>query len=145
MLEPGLWWLALFGVYLCVISTISPTELLVGAVAAAACAAAAVAVHRVLLGDLDSHGGALRALPLLPAQIVRDCGALFRPRVEGRFAEVPVRAGGGGGLATVVLSASPGTYVVRVARDRRTLLVHRIGRRVSRLERVVADEEVKTC
>lgn len=132
-----MWWLALFGVYLCIISTISITELIVGAVFAAASAAAAVATRRALLTEIGSFGPPLRALPFLPPQVAYDARVLLLPRPAGRFDELSLRPGAANGLVTLLLSTAPGTYVVRVSSDRDRLLVHRIGAGPSRLDREV--------
>ncbi|GAA0369806.1 hypothetical protein [Actinoallomurus spadix] len=128
------WWAALYGIYLGIISTISVTELVVGAAAAVFGAAAAVATRRALLTDLAIARPRPRVLLLLPPQIVRDCLLLLRPARRGRFAEVamPSRRDG---VLTLLLSLSPGAYVVRVSPDRDTVQVHRAEDRSSLLER----------
>lgn len=134
--EPVAWWAALLAGYLGIVSTDSRTEVLVGAAAAGVGAAAAVATRRVLLTGLDASGPRIGWLLLLPAQILRDTAALFRPRVRGRFATVGVRARESA-AATLVLSTSPGTYVSRISADRRVVTLHRITRGPSPLERKV--------
>lgn len=110
---------------------------MVGAAAATLGAAAAVATRRVLLSDLAIGRPPLRALLLLPPQILRDCLLLLRPTPRGRFAEVSLPSGKGGGVMTLILSTSPGAYVARVAPDREVVVVHRAGDRPSLLERKV--------
>lgn len=137
MVEPVLWWLVLYGIYLIIISTISITELLVGAVFAAACAATALVTRRVLLTEAGSCRVPARALWFLPQQVAYDTRVLVLPRLEGRFEELTLRPGTANGVATLLLSTAPGTYVVRVSSDRDRLLVHRIGAGPSRLDREV--------
>lgn len=132
-----MWWLALFGIYLIIISTISITELIVGAVFAAVCAAAGVACSRVLLKDAGSFRVPPRVLPFLPPQVVYDGRVLVLPRPEGRFERLRLPRGTANGVATLLLSTAPGTYVVRVSGDRNRLLVHRIGDGPSRFDREV--------
>lgn len=127
----------LYGLYLSVISTISITELLAGALFAAACAAAAVVTRRALLGEAGSFRAPLQALPFLPPQVLQDGRVLILPRPAGRFEEVPLSPGTANGVVTLLLSTAPGTYVVRVSGDREHLLVHRIGAGRSRIDRVV--------
>jgi multisubunit Na+/H+ antiporter MnhE subunit len=134
--EPVAWWAALLAVYLGIVSTDSPTEVVVGAAAAGVGAAAAVATRRALFTGLDASGPHIGWLLLMPAQILRDTAALFAPRVRGRFAEVRVRARESA-AATLVLSTSPGTYVSRISADRRVITLHRIGEDPSHLERKV--------
>jgi multisubunit Na+/H+ antiporter MnhE subunit len=136
--EPLTWWIVLFGGYLSLISKASLTELVVGTVAAAAGAGVAVAARRALL-PRAGHGSQavpLSALGLLPVQIVTDAARLARPRVSGTFAEVPAR----GGPAALVLSASPGTYVVGADTEHGTVTVHRIATGPDRLERALIGE-----
>lgn len=132
-----MWWLVLYAVYLCLISTISITELIVGAVFAAASATAAVAIRRALLTEIGPLGPPLRALPFLPPQVARDARVLVLPRPAGRFEELSLRPGAANGVVTLLLSTAPGTYVVRVSGDRDRLLVHRIGAGPSRFDREV--------
>jgi multisubunit Na+/H+ antiporter MnhE subunit len=139
VLEPLIWWAALYWIYLAIISTLSPAELLVGAAGAVVGAAAAVATQRVLLRDLILSPPRLRVLLLLPPQVLRDGAVLFRP-VRGGFADVPVPPGRGGGVATLMLSVAPGTYVTQVSEDSEVLCLHRAENRPSRLER-----EVTSC
>lgn len=140
VVEPLIWWLILYGIYLGIISSVSPTELIVGAAAAGVGAAAAVATRRVLLRGLDVSFPRLGRLLLLPPQILRDSTLLIRPGPRGGFTEVPVPPCRGSGVVTLVLSVSPGTYVAQVTPDRTSLLVHRAEERPSRLER-----EVTSC
>jgi hypothetical protein len=146
--EPLAWWVTLYGIYLGMISTISATELSVGAAAAGAGAAAAVAARRALLsaGDAGSYRprlGWLRWLTPLPAQIVRDSARLARSGARGEFAELSLpadeRAAARRGLASLAISTSPGTYVADADPDRDVLVVHRIGRHPSAVERRIGD------
>jgi multisubunit Na+/H+ antiporter MnhE subunit len=152
--EAALWWLVLLGLYVILISALSPAELAVGVLAATAGAAAAVAARRALLEDVPepnrpsrtSAVPLVRALLWLPVQIVIDSLRLARPGTRGHFAEVRpahpevVRSG----PAMLVLSASPGTYVTAVDAERGTLTVHRIGARPDRLERLLLGAEERS-
>ena len=151
--EPLVWWAVLFVTYLFLISSVSVTELIVDAAAAGAGAAAAVAARRALLtaDNPESYRPHARwaswALPL-PAQIPLDTLMLARPRLESTLTELSLTPGdeAGGtapdnraaarrGFATLVISSSPGTYVLRVDPDRDVLVLHRVGRKPSALER----------
>ncbi|MEV5749332.1 hypothetical protein AB0L00_16065 [Actinoallomurus sp. NPDC052308] len=134
VVESAAWWAALYVIYLGIISTVSVTELVVGAAAAAFGATAAVATRRTLLPDLAVARPRLRVLLLLPPQILRDCVLLLRPARRGRFAEVSPPSHRDGVL-TLLLSVSPGAYVIQVSPDRETIRVHRAEDRPSRLER----------
>jgi multisubunit Na+/H+ antiporter MnhE subunit len=149
--EATVWWAVLLGLYVILVSALSPVELAVGVLAAAAGAAAAVAARRALLEDTaephrPSRAGAVapaRALLWLPVQIVIDFLRLARPGTRGHFAEVRpahpevVRSG----AAMLLLSASPGTYVTAVDAEGGTLTVHRIGTGPDRLERLLLGAE----
>lgn len=142
--EPVTWWIALYGIYLSVISTISVTELVVGALTAAAGAAAAVATRRVLLGSGDGESYRPRAawwrwLTPLPGQLLGDSLRLARVRQRGELAEVALpaesRAAAQRGLAALMISTPPGTYVAEVDPRRDTFVVHRLGRGPGAVER----------
>lgn len=132
--EPMAWWVLLFAAYLAIISKISPTELVVGALTAAAGAAAAVVTHRTLsaAGISESYRPRhewIRWLRPLPLQILGDVVRLVRPR--GGFAELRLpaddRAAALRGFAGLVVSTSPGTYVAEVDPDHDVFVVHRVG------------------
>jgi multisubunit Na+/H+ antiporter MnhE subunit len=143
-IEATVWWIVLFAAYLAIISTISLTEVIVGAATAAAGALAAVFTRRSLLAvDNDERyrpRGAWARWPLrLPDQVaVGFAQVLLRPR--GEFAEIRLPAGDRAaarrGYAALALSVAPNTYVADVDPDRGVLLVHRIGR-PSAMEREV--------
>jgi hypothetical protein len=142
--EAGCWAAVLFGLYLAIISTISITELVVGAVTAVAGAGAAVLTRRSLLAaDNDERyrprAGWLRWLVPLPAQILTGSVRLLRPR--GNFGEVRLpedqRAAALRGFSVLVLSVAPDAYVVDVDPERNELLLHRAGGHGSALERKV--------
>jgi multisubunit Na+/H+ antiporter MnhE subunit len=138
-IEPAAWWTALFGCYLALISAVSPIELVVGAVAAVPGAAVAVLTRRALLPGAGRapRRVPLRALRLLPVQIVVDAARLVRPRVPATFATVTDE----GGPVALVLSISPGTYVVDADTEEDRLTVHRVGTRPDRLERALTRED----
>jgi multisubunit Na+/H+ antiporter MnhE subunit len=144
-IEPAVWWAVLFATYLAVISKISVTELVVGALGSAAAAAAAVLTRRAQLSAdnperYQPRAGWLRWALLIPAQIVADSVRLLRP--HGGFGEVALReddrAAALRGFAALAVSTSPGTYVTEVDPDQNVLVVHRITPKPSRVERAVA-------
>lgn len=144
-IEPVVWWAVLFATYLAVISKISPTELVVGALASAAGAAVVAVTHRALLAVDNPERSLprpawLRWILPLPAQIVADAVRLVRPR--GRLAELRLprdsRAAALRGFAVLAVSTSPGTYVAEVDPDHDVLVVHRVGPRPSAVERRVS-------
>jgi multisubunit Na+/H+ antiporter MnhE subunit len=143
-IEPAVWWAVLFATYLAIISKISPTELTVGAVTAAAGAVSAVLTRRALLSADNAERyrprvAWLRWLLPLPGQILADAVRLVRPRGELARLGLPAddRAAALRGFAALAVSASPGTFVADVDPDRNDLVVHRIDGRPSALERGV--------
>ncbi|NGN68851.1 hypothetical protein G5C51_33780 [Streptomyces sp. A7024] len=64
-----------------------------------------------------------------------------RPSSPGRVESLRLRAWAGAAWAAPVLSATPGLRVLDV-RGGRELLVHRLGARPSRLERVLTEAGV---
>jgi multisubunit Na+/H+ antiporter MnhE subunit len=138
------WWVVLFALYLALISTISLTEIVVGATAAVACAVAAVVSRRTLLaadGDERYRPRArwLRWLVPLPVQVVTGAVRLLRPR--GEFTEVRLpedpRAAARRGFAVLALSVAPTGNVADVDPERNVLVVHRLDGRPTALEREV--------
>lgn len=145
LIEPVVWWVALLATYLAIISTISVAELLVGTLAAAAGAAAAVVTRRALLAADNTEPylprpAWLRWLLPLPVQILTDSIRLLRP--HGEFAELRLpdddRRAALRGFAALAVSASPGTYVAEDLPDRNDLVLHRISRRPSAVEREIS-------
>ncbi|MEO3824371.1 hypothetical protein [Actinomadura sp. B10D3] len=151
--EPVAWWAVLLGCYLALVSTVSMTEIIVGAVAAGAGAAAAVAARRVLLatGPSEGDGAAgrgtvvparlVRPIVRLPAQIVADTARIaVRGASGGRWVTLTAAPGSAGrGVATLLVSTSPGTYVGGVDPVRGMLRVHRLAGGPSRFERRLHD------
>ncbi|WP_147339529.1 hypothetical protein [Actinomadura spongiicola] len=152
------WWTALLACYLALASTITLTEITVGAVTAAAGTAAAIAGRRALLPTgptTGADGAAQRAADraaarrsLRPARLLPPLARL-PAQIAADTARVTVRGAGGGhwtrpavapgpaarGAATLLLSASPGTYVGGVDPDRGLLRVHRLAPGPSPFER----------
>ncbi|QXJ19739.1 hypothetical protein AGRA3207_000319 [Actinomadura graeca] len=155
--EPLVWWTVLLASYLALVSAVSVTEITIGALTAAAGAAAAVAGRRALFttgtaGDPEGgvHPAAdlvpgrrpvpparlLPPLALLPGQIVTDTALVMVRGAGGGWADQGVAPGAANrGAATLLLSVSPGTYVGAVDPGRGTLRVHRLRARPSPFER----------
>ncbi|MCQ0013173.1 hypothetical protein LUW76_03095 [Actinomadura madurae] len=151
--EPVAWWAVLLGCYLALVPAVSVTEITVGAVTAAAGAAAAVAARRALLATSSSErdGGRgrgtvpparlIRPIVRLPAQIVADTARIaVRGASGGRWVTLAAAPGTAGrGVATLLLSASPGTYVGGVDPARGAVRVHRLAGGPSPFERRLRD------
>ncbi|RSN44267.1 hypothetical protein [Actinomadura sp. WAC 06369] len=142
------WWTALLAGYLALVSTVSATEIAVGAAAAAAGAAAGIAARRVLSsGDARRAGPRPRwaarlpaALAWLPPQIAADTLlVLARGGTGGRWYRVRTAPGPAGrGTAALLLSLSPGGLVGAVDPGRGLLDVHRLQPGPSPFERRLA-------
>ncbi|WP_165964619.1 hypothetical protein [Actinomadura sp. KC216] len=140
--EPLAWWTVLLAGYLAMASGITLTEITVGALTAAACAAAAVAGHRVLFTADRARRTVppvrlLPALAPLPAQITADTARIIvRGAPGGRWTDLAVAPGPADrAAATLLLSASPGAYVGAVDPEHGRLRVHRLARGPSPSER----------
>ncbi|MFV2172933.1 hypothetical protein ACFHW2_23010 [Actinomadura sp. LOL_016] len=142
------WWAVLLAGYLALVSTISPTEIAVGAAVAAAGAAAGIAARRVLSSG-DARPGDRRprwaarlpaALAWLPPQIAADTlRVLVRGGTGGRWSSVRSAPGPAGrGAAALLVSAAPGGFVGAVDPGRRLLSVHRLTPGPSPFERRLA-------
>ncbi|TYB41318.1 hypothetical protein [Actinomadura chibensis] len=153
--EPVWWWAVLLAGYLAMVSAVSPLEIAVGAGAAAAGAAAAVAGRRALFDSAarpddgsPSAGAAATRVAARAANGVA-AGALLPGRVVADTARIAVRGASGGdwtrlsvapapaarGAATLLMSASPATFVGAVDPERGLLRVHRLTPGPSAFER----------
>ncbi|GII94527.1 Na+/H+ antiporter subunit E [Sinosporangium siamense] len=140
VVEFAVWWLLLFGCYLALVSSYPPVELAVGAVTAAVCAWLAALTRRAERLRFRPRAAWLRWVPPMLARVPPDlwtlARVLARRDVPTGFDEVPCPETGGEkrttawhALATLALSFSPGTYVIRVRTGRPDkLIVHRLGK-----------------
>ncbi|GGU01928.1 hypothetical protein GCM10010177_71580 [Actinomadura citrea] len=136
--------------YLALVPAISPTEITVGALTAAVGAAAAVAARRVLLttgtarppgsGREPAAGRDASRRPVAPVRLLLPPLARLPAQIVADTARITVRGATGGhwttpaappgpaarGAATLLMSASPGTYVGGVDPERGLLRVHRL-------------------
>lgn len=132
VVEGTVWWAVLVGVWLLTLTTVTLPELVVAAVAAVPCAGAATAARAAYRASWRPGKALVRSLPLVPMEVVRE---LVRGPSDGTVREVPVTESG---VATVVLSLSPGTVVLDD--DDGTLTIHATDEQ-TRLERVWRDRD----
>ncbi|HTW20627.1 MAG TPA: hypothetical protein VME70_10505 [Mycobacteriales bacterium] len=132
------WTAAALGVWLLTLSSVTGADLIVAGPSAASCAAAAVAVRRTLGVRLDPSRRYLRWAVAVPAAVVADTVAVlalpwrerFRPRSEGHWQRIPVAPGPDPrpsttrAAATLLVSLSPGSFVVNGDVDTGELLTH---------------------
>jgi multisubunit Na+/H+ antiporter MnhE subunit len=153
-LELGCWWGALMGGWLVTLSSVSLSEFGVAAGAALASAVAAVAARKDI--------GRRWALPIrwarwfvpLPRAVATDTiRVLFIPprrmvrgrKWDGEFREQPMPAGESAAtaltrraVATLLISSTPGTFVVDAEPDEETTLVHSLVGGTTAMERMVS-------
>ena len=153
------WWAALVVVWLLLVDTLDPDELVVGAFAAAVAASVAVAVHRLGYIRFRPRLAWLREVPALCVGIVADCGLLAaalwrrvvrRERVGGTMFRVPFHHGGDNGrdgarraLVNFAVSITPNSYVVDIDPEGDSLLVHRLV--PGPLDRVLTREQERAA
>lgn len=143
--EIGVWWLVLVGVWLLTLTSFSSLELYVAAVCALPCAVAAIFARRAIRGRWRLWPGCWRWFLLVPQAVVADTAwslSTLCRRTGGSVERVPLRPHDGDSvtrqaLATLLLSSCPSTVVLDARAKDQKLLVHRLGRRGSALERAV--------
>ncbi|MEW1910058.1 hypothetical protein AB0442_16645 [Kitasatospora sp. NPDC085895] len=140
--EIAVWWGALTGLTVLLISTVSPVELLVAATAALGAACAARAMRRAAGVRWRGAHGAGRAVLLLPWAVLRGCGTLLAAAVrrpeDAVLRRTAVRRGTDPGWAGIVLAASPDTCVLDMPHEDDPLL-HTLDRRPGPVEKTVTD------
>jgi multisubunit Na+/H+ antiporter MnhE subunit len=124
-------WLALLALWLALAGSLAPSELVAGALAAAA----AVGAAEVLRGHglLRAGRPGLRWAPRLAGvavAVVRDFATVASTLVRGRrprgaFRELP-RPDGPRGLVALAASAAPNDVAVEIDDEREVIVVHRL-------------------
>jgi multisubunit Na+/H+ antiporter MnhE subunit len=137
-MELAAWWAATLGVWMLSLSAYSRQDLVVAAFCALGCAAMAVLARRAVRGAWLPPPAALRWLVVLPWSIAVDTVRVLtlpwrpaRRSTEGEFRTVSLgaqgetaAAAGRRAVASVVLSSTPGAYVVETDHRSGTALVH---------------------
>jgi len=153
------WWAALAVIWLLLVDTLDPEELLVGAVAASVAASVAVAVQRRGYIRFQPRARWAAEAPYLVWDVVVDCGLLAgalwrhlvrRQQVRGVTIRVPFHHGGDSGrdgarraLVNFAVSLTPNSYVVDIDPMGDSLLVHRLV--PVPLDRVLLREEERAA
>ncbi|MEV6206247.1 hypothetical protein [Kitasatospora sp. NPDC051914] len=141
--EIAVWWCVLTGLTVVLISTVSPVELLVAALAALGAAFAARAMCLASGTEWRGARRAGRAVIRLPRSVLRGCAALLSAlarRDEGgaRLHRVVLREGSDPGWAGAALAASPDTCVIDMPHGD-DALVHTLGDRPGPMERLLVE------
>jgi multisubunit Na+/H+ antiporter MnhE subunit len=149
ILESLVWWVLCIGVWLVSLSAVAWQELIVAALAALPCGVLAT-LARVVAGNAWRLRPAwLGPLALLPVAIVTDTAQVLWAAVRRRpveFSEKTLAQGRGENslaagrraLATLILSASPGTFVTDTDVDSGSVLVHKYAWRGPQLDEVLS-------
>jgi multisubunit Na+/H+ antiporter MnhE subunit len=136
------WWAALMVIWLLLVDTFDPEELIVGALAASVAASVAIAVHRRGYIRFWPRARWAREIPNLMQDVVVDTGLLAkalwqhvvqRRPVRGETIRVPFHHGDDNGrdgarraLVNFAVSLTPNSYVVDIDPEGDSLLVHRL-------------------
>jgi len=152
------WWSALVVVWLLLVDSFQPDELIVGAVAAAIAATVGTIVQHRGYIRFSPRAAWLLETPYLIGGIVVDCGLLARALwrcvvrrqpVRGEMIRVPFHHGEDTGrdgarraLVNFAVSITPNSYVVDIDPEGDSLLVHRLV--PVPLDRVLRREELRT-
>lgn len=147
------WWVACVGIWLLTLSSVSLPESLTAIGCALPCAILAVLARRAVEGSWPVQPGWSRWLLPLPAAVVSDsarvlgraAGVLIGRRVPpGNERTVRLRRDRSAGrwhtrqaLATVLVTATPGTVVLDVDEDSGEMRVHALGAGRPSMEEVV--------
>jgi multisubunit Na+/H+ antiporter MnhE subunit len=150
--EVVFWWAACLGVWLLTLSSLSLSETLVAAGCALPCGVLAVVARRTVGGSWPVRPAWARWLLPLPLAVVADTTRVLgtaltvlagrRPSGTERTVPLPsdrpvARAHARQALATVLVTAAPGTVVVDVADDSGDMRVHALGAGRPSMEEVV--------
>lgn len=136
-----IWWCVSVGVWMVSLSAYSGQDLVVAVACGLACAVMALLTRRAVRADARPPVAMLRWLAVLPGSIVLDAGRVlllpWRPRARstaGTFRRLPLHAAGDSpgavgrrATAAVLLSSTPGAFVVDVDPGSGTALVHAVG------------------
>lgn len=143
------WWCLAVGVWMLSLSAYSSQDLIVAVACGVPCAAAAAAARRAVRGAWRAPAAALRWAVVLPWSVALDTARVLtlpwtaRRSTAGELHEVELAAGdsaaaaGRRALAAVLMSATPGAYVVDIDATSGTAVVHRIVA-TSPIERVIS-------
>lgn len=135
-------WALLFGLWLLVVGSLAPSELVAGVIVAAMAAAVVDVIRREHVSGFRPDPRWLLRLRTVPGRTLREFGllvaalarvVLLRRRVVGRFVAVDVEVGGNDGRsiarrALVVAGASiaPNSYVVDFDHEGDRVIVHQL-------------------
>ncbi|MET8473449.1 hypothetical protein [Streptomyces sp. NPDC004856] len=134
------WAVLAFALWLVLVSTIEPLEILVGAAVAILAAVGAHAARRASGARFGAGARALRAVAAWPGTLLRDTGRLCvaaTRRRAGSFRTVRLTEGAGPAWSCALLSSTPSAYVVDIDEDTGEALLHVLDDEPSALERAL--------
>ncbi|WP_225830046.1 Na+/H+ antiporter subunit E [Streptomyces sp. NK08204] len=146
------WWAAAVGVWLLTLSSVTLPDLMVAAACGLPSAVAARAGRLAVGGCWRPRAGWIRWAVVLPPSVVADTGRVLwtavrharSERPPGKLREIALPhdtpeavAAARRALATVGLSATPGTYVLAGDPERHCLVVHSLSDTTSLVEKAV--------
>jgi multisubunit Na+/H+ antiporter MnhE subunit len=146
------WWAAATGVWLLTLSSVNAAELVVALACGLPCGLAARAARVAVGGRWTVRARWMWWLAPLAISVLSDTARVLFRAVRhddvdsdaGRLVDVPLPAdegqdiaAGRAAVATLVMSSTPGTFVVQDDRERRVLRLHSLVPAGSMLERAV--------
>jgi multisubunit Na+/H+ antiporter MnhE subunit len=147
--EVVVWWAACLGIWLVSLAAVSGSELLVATCASLPCGVLATAGRQAAQERWTLRPRWLLPLLVLPVAIVTDAVQVLASVLPGRrdgghFTTVAIRGGAGDepaaagrrALATLIVSASPGSIIADIDRDSGEALVHVLAGGGPRMERL---------
>jgi len=140
--EALVWWIVLTGIWLLTLTSFSVQELSAALVAGLLCALVATTARESYRASWRPRARWLSWIALLPHTVVADTVRVLGPRLRTPAERRRIPVDDDGAVATMVVSAAPGTVVLddRVAEatgNRTTLVVHALVPAGSRIERSV--------
>jgi multisubunit Na+/H+ antiporter MnhE subunit len=148
------WWAAAVAIWALTLSSVPPQELIVSAICGLPCAIAARAGRKAVAGCWRPRLGWVRWLPLFLAAVPADAARLLAVTIRrlvtreqpGGMREYPMPAGeppdvaaARHAMATLTVSATPGTFVADSDPEEDKIVVHTLVSGWPQLERVVRE------
>lgn len=150
LVEIAVWWALSLGVWLMSLSAVSSEEYIVAVLASLPCGVAAAGARWAIGESWTLRPAWLAPALLLPVAVFTDAAQvlaspLWSRRRGGRFSTIATghagdsaRARAGRAVATMIVSTTPGTYVLDIDPDSGEMLVHSLAPKGPSVEKAVA-------